>query len=343
MTLEKAQSYIEIVKQQDLGETVKFFLKELRRIPMPRSAMAILGALVLEFPEYFSERQLRTDVKKLGHLMPVLIACNDYCDIAIASLDVSPATHMQATELVVLERKLWQGFYRQNESFFSEYPEERERLESAFRAYFAESIVLSQNRQEPDVTELLSLDSLLFESFCIEVLIPELNRDLGLGYSRQVSSYSDLKAKYERLLVEDGEVSHLTDVERRMVILHITEMLLKLSDDEIGKDIDRILHAPNFVLAKEQDPSNPSLDEVRTMYLALLRKLDGNIFIARLGDILFTINQKVKFFFRYGRRDFPIFELHELGKLLAGERGDLREKLMESSILPDLFRRKIEQ
>ena len=74
------------------------------------------------------------------------------------------------------------------------------------------------------------------------------------------------------------------------------------------------------------------------MYLDLLKQVGGNEYIARIADIVFSLSQKIKFYFRYGKKDYPIHELTQLSKILNGDTTDLREKLMESSILPDLFR-----
>lgn len=321
-------------------EFMRFAALEIKNFELPIAAGAVLATLILAFPEEFKKANITEVFRIAGDLMPVLIACNDYCDVGLPAKSVNPVSHTQGVELQLLERKLWQGFYEAKKKFCGLHSKERGRLSGILDSYFHESTLLAQSRNKVDVIDFLSLDSLLFEVVCIEILVPSVLRKLQLSYDTKVTTYQDLYDKYEPYLRTKEGLSSLNKLQKKLMILHVTEMLLKLSDDEIGKEIDTILQVPSFAVSLDKEKKPYNVAEIRKMYVTILKKMGGSFFLAKTADILFTTMQKVKFYLKYGKKNYPVLELTELNTILSGSREELREKLMKSSILVDLFQNK---
>ncbi len=301
-------------------------------------------------PESQKSGYVDEKLTELISAMPMLMACNDYCDIAIPLKHHSgkyPSQRLFGARLELRNRLRERlGGYRQD--FLDKYPEKSGLIEN----FVNDSRVLSESRpyvkeKVKEVKSYLELDSAIYEAVCIELVRPGLLQSLGLDMETSASSYDDLKKKYELFLNTDynpgGNNPNLQRESDQIRGLHGVEMLLKIVDDANDRNkgiqsADGILQPPNYVdyLAAQDNPE-AELEVVKKEYEEMAEKAGISRAVVGVSEFLLT---NLKLANRVGKDvDFQPKDPDQIGKLFNGRKFliHMREKLAETGVLNELF------
>ncbi len=318
------QTVVDYMKQTMVHES---------EIPQPRSVMAVNVASRLMFEDYAA---MEEPFEKIASAIPIMLACNDYCDLGVAAerrRKNGKLTQEQFVGLVSLQSTLRQKL----DNTIDSYGGNIDRLLIA--EYVEDSIALAKCHDSvapEDIPLLLEIDSAIFEFFSLSsVNEPRIRRFLELADGS--TPFEKLRNKYNRFL----EVSSNPDPDLFLLrAMHIGEMLLKLQDDKMGSKEDALLNLKSFEAYANHFPDEQRehvFAQLRTKYLRELKQLGFSELGVITAETLFTVVQKIKFYLMTGNETTE----NSLHRIVCPEKpphDHLRESLFASGHLHDLFR-----
>lgn len=317
---------------QTLGEYINHTIWGQRELPQPRSVMAVNVASRLMFDDYETMEQ---PFLKIAAAIPIMLACNDYCDIGVAAerrRKRGDLTQEQFQGLVHLQTTLRQKLDNTIETYGGSI--DRQLIEE----YLEDSIVLAKCHDTVSTEEiplLLELDSAVFEFFSLAAVNEPRIRNF-IEPANGNTPLERMKHKYRKFL----EVTANPDEDLFLLrAMHIGEMLLKLQDDKLGTNEDSVLNLKSFDEYVSQFPPDErelKYAQLRAKYLQELSQLGFSEFSAVSAEVLFTMVQKLKFYLITGNESIGE-SVHRLVSPHMSPHDHLRESLYTSGHLHELF------
>jgi len=305
-------------------------------IPQPFSVMAVNVALRLMFEDDYAG--MVEPLQKIAAAMPIMFACNDYCDIGLA------AERRRKREGERLSQKQFFGLLTLQNLL-------RQKLENAIdtygtcikssliKEYIADSVTLAQCHETvppEDIPHLLELDGAIFQYFSLAV-INEGRFKRFLNPVEGDTPFERIKKKYSQFLeVRPDSHPDLKSLRKMLV----EEMLLKLQDDKFGSREDSLLGLRSFDgYANLTSPDNPEevFAKLRKGYLQELEQLGFSELSAVTAETLFTVVQKIKLYLMNGENTTDDYSIYRMVMPHLPPHDHLRETLCESGYLSDMF------
>ncbi len=333
--MQKEISFTDVARAgtQTLVDYTKQAVLNTADIPQPRSVMAVNVASRLMFDNYV---EMEEPFQKIASAIPIMLACNDYCDIGIAAerrrKRSGKLTQEQFVGLVSLQTALRQKL----DNAIETYGGNIDRLLIA--EYVEDSIALAKCHEmvkPEDIPLLLELDSAIFEFFSLaSVNEPRIRRFMKPAEGN--TPLERIKNKYIRFL----EVAPNPDPDLFLLrAMHIGEMLLKLQDDKLGSKEDALLNLKSFeeyVNHFSAEQREQLFIELRSKYLKELKQLGFSELSAVTAEVLFTVVQKMKFHLLTDRETVDD-SLHRIVLPEKPPHDHLRESLYNSGHLHEIF------
>ena len=303
-------------------------------VPQPRSVMAVNVASRLMFDDY---ADMEEPFQKIASAIPIMLACNDYCDLGVAAERRRKKGRLTQEQFVGLVH-LQSALRTKLDNTIETYGGTIDRL--LIEEYIEDSIALAKCHdtvKPEEIPLLLELDSAIFEFFSLAA-VNEPRIRTYVQPSEGNKPLEKLKHKYKRFL----EIAPNPDENLFLLrAMHIGEMLLKIQDDKLGSSEDALLNLKSF----EEYASHFSPDqrqqvfaELRTKYLKELEQLGFSSLSAVTAEVLFTAVQKMKFYLMTGQETTDD-SLHSIVRPDLPPHDHLRESLFSSGHLHELFNR----
>lgn len=318
------------------------------------------NSLALAFPEQVEEIGLRPMLSTLNQLLPVQIACNDFCDIGLsARRQRARSTPIQYTPLLELERAL----SKRLDTCLNAILDSSENSNPIVDNFINECVLLSTNRNSaysinksahylnsdsclPDT--YLQIDSAIYQACTVGATMPDILTTSGFDLLKPCKNMGDLLTKYSFYTNHNVDLvsSEPRPTHRATILgLHALSMLLKINDDARGVDEDCLLGVPSYPLLAQhlsqttgKDPQT-LLADFQQYYYGLAARCGFSRTLTWATGMALNITSKIKS--GLTQRNTPVAETDLVTSIVVGNGQDnskLREQLNYSSILPELFR-----
>lgn len=306
-------------------------------VVLERDSLAILSALEMCFSDELNTVNKKESYKRVYELVPVMIACNDYCDIGLAAQKRAKSAHPEKQyPLLDLYSRLGQNLEKQLQKITESDPG----FDRPIRTYVEDSVTLAQNRfgiDTNDIPTYLEIDSAIFEAISIEAAIPGLLQKTGFDLYAPATNLQELKEKYAFFIEPPDKAD--SETQRKVKGLQAIEMVLKVADDFWGGVEDSILEVPSYLQFCEEQ-TECDKETAKNNLLSTYRKnaqLCGvSNFVTNFSDLIFKLARKAKLHMK--KKTVPSTSIEKIDILMRNyEPTMLREYLCESSILADLF------
>ncbi len=324
------------------------------RLGIARNTLAISNGFNIAFPEETKEIGLKETISRVGKVSKLLISLNEAADLGISALlrIQNGARQDQILPLMLLKNGLHDDLMQKKKEVDSSF-DNAEHAELVTGTLINDFLLLSQNRFdfEPDqYIDFLDLDSGIFEAACIELSFPGLLKKAGIEFPGEKSETTeDLINKYglylSRNYLDKKNALPLNKIEKGVLFLHSTEMVLKVRDDGDGVGVDGLLVLPSFyyyaknkVLRGESESVEKVISEVEESYLNIAEDTGMPRGAMKFIKRLVEITSRLK-----GNKAFDEAKVYEdsLNIIdLAGVKGKdsaLRHRIDGSSLLHELF------
>lgn len=269
-------------------------------------ANGINFAFAEEMPSFSGDELLR----RIGSFTPYLIALNEMADIGVSAerrLNEG-VPQSKILPLILLKGGLEKDLEDRKAEFLSKNDgnEEAEMIVNTLENDFLLLSRLRDSFEPEEYRDYIDLDSAIVELACLELVIPDLSKKIGIDYFGDNCTDKDsLKKKYGIFLTRD--MSRLKDGDRpelskKLLILHATEMVLKVHDDEVGHKLDKLLKIPNFASYAEavSDKSGglvsvkEVLKELEKDYLRIVQECGLSPSLVRLTKGLCAVTASIR-------------------------------------------------
>lgn len=331
---------INAVKEVGLSAAELFKVaRDGEKLKMTRSTLAITLALRLMFS---GENKVDSDaIVTINRALPLMIAENDYCDVGLAAVRKLSSGYDQLTvyPLIELRNLLRDRRDRELKTIVENYGEDSNvaKVLQVFNTDMEMLAMTAESIPPQEFASFLEIDSALFEMACVGLIDQETVLKIVPDFFEVVPlDYKSLKKKYS-FFVQDGLPND--PFEKKVFGLHMSEMVLKVSDDMMGESEDGMLNNPTFIkYVGSLHDRFVSLKSIKLSYRDRAVACGIPRLVVDIGDLTFSGVRNLKL--KLSLRNTEPEEVSRMWKIIQEEHEittKLREQLNRSSIMPEVF------